>query len=94
MNATVISVIYVLVIMGLFFMIIFLPEKKRKKKYSEMMNNLRVNDEILTRGGIVGKVINIQDNFVIIQSGPDKAKIKILKAAVEKILNKEIEEKK
>lgn len=93
MNPTVISVIYVLVIMGLFFLIIFLPEKKRKKKYGDMMNSLRVNDEILTRGGIIGKVINIQDKFVIIQSGPDKVKIKILKAAVDKIMNKEIEEK-
>lgn len=93
-NATIVSIIYVLVIMGLFFLIIFLPERKRKKKYGDMMSSLRVNDEILTRGGIIGKVINIQDKFVIIQTGPDQTKIKIIKAAVEKIMNKKIEENK
>lgn len=93
-NATIVSIIYVLVIMGLFFLIIFLPERKRKKNYGNMMSSLRVNDEILTRGGIIGKVINIQDNFIIIQTGPDQTKIKIIKAAVEKIMKKKIEENK
>lgn len=93
-NATIVSIIYVLVIMGLFFLIIFLPERKRKKNYGNMMSSLRVNDEVLTRGGIIGKVINIQDKFVIIQTGPDQTKIKIIKAAVEKIMNKKIEENK
>lgn len=94
MNATVIAIVYVLVIMGFFILLIFLPEKRRKKKFNQMMGSLRVNDEILTRGGIIGKVTNIEDKFIVIQSGPDMARIKLLKGAVEKILSKEIEEKK
>jgi preprotein translocase subunit YajC len=71
-------------------MIIF-PERKRKKKFSEMMTTLKVNDDVITSGGIMGKVINIQDNFVIIQSGPDKARIKVLKKAINSISNNKAE---
>lgn len=88
MNQTVIMVIYLAVILGFTFLLIILPEKKRKKRFSEMMGALKVNDEVITNGGIVGKITNIQDNAVILQSGPDKSRIKILKSAINKIIDK------
>jgi preprotein translocase subunit YajC len=91
MNQTVIMGIYMVVIIGFSFLLIILPDKKRKKKFAEMMNTLKVNDEIITTGGIIGKVTNIQDDFVIIQSGPDKARIKILKRAISSIVNNKVE---
>jgi preprotein translocase subunit YajC len=84
-------VIYFIIILAFSFLIIILPDKKRKKKFAEMMNTLKVNDEIVTTGGIIGKVTNIQDDFVIIQSGPDKARIKILKRAISSIVNNKAE---
>jgi preprotein translocase subunit YajC len=91
MNSTIIMIIYFVIILGFSFLLIILPDKKRKKKFAEMMNTLKVNDEIVTTGGIIGKVTNIQDDFVIIQSGPDKARIKILKRAVSSIVNNKAE---
>jgi preprotein translocase subunit YajC len=85
MNQTVITIIYLAVIFGFTFFMIIFPERKRKKKFAEMMDTLKVNDDVVTSGGIIGKVTNIQDNFVIIQSGPDKARIKILKKAISNI---------
>lgn len=75
----------------LFYLIIFVPENKRKKKYKAMLENLKVNDEIVTRGGIMGKVINIQDDAVIMQTGPDQAKIKLAKNGISVVLNKKEE---
>lgn len=94
MSPAILLVIYIVVIFGFFFLVIILPERKRKKQFSEMMKNLKVNDEVVTRGGIIGKVINLQDNFIILQSGPDKARIKILKSAINNIVKKEIEQNK
>ncbi len=91
MSSAVVTIIYVVIIFGFMFLMIILPEKKRKKKFSEMMNTLKVNDDVVTSGGIVGKVTNIQDDFVIIQSGPDKARIKILKKAISGITNVKVE---
>ena len=85
----------IIVMIVLFYLIIYVPENKRKKKYSAMVNSLKLNDEIVTRGGIIGKIINIQDDFVIVQSGPDKARFKLSKSGVASLLSSnEIEEKK
>lgn len=71
--------IFVLV---LFYLMIFLPEKKRKKQYNSMLEGLKVNDEIMTKGGIMGRLVNIQDDYVILESGPDRARIKMSKLGI------------
>ncbi|MBA5850931.1 preprotein translocase subunit YajC [Clostridium sp. cel8] len=69
-----------------FYLIIFIPESRRRKKFNNMIANLRVNDQIITKGGIVGKITNIQDKEVTMQTGPDKVKIKIAKAGIMSVL--------
>lgn len=71
----------------LFYLIIFIPEGKRKKRYRAMLDNLKVNDEIMTKGGIIGKIINVQDRFIILQTGPDKVRIKLDKTGVLNLLS-------
>jgi preprotein translocase subunit YajC len=82
-----------ILMLGLFYLIIFVPESKRKKKFAAMLNGLKVNDEVMTRGGILGKIVNIQDNFLILQTGPDRTKIKIDKNGISSVMNKTVEEK-
>ncbi len=80
----------------LFYFMIFMPEKKRKKEYNNMLSSLVVNDEIMTKGGIMGRIINIQEEYVILESGPDRARIKMSKlgiASVTKSVNEPVETK-
>lgn len=72
----------------LFYFMIFVPEKKRKKQYNEMINSLAVNDEIMTKGGIMGRIINLQDEFFILESGPDRARLKMSKLAISSVSKK------
>lgn len=58
------------------------PEKKRNMQYNEMLSQLSKNDEVLTRGGIVGKIISVEEENLVIVTGPDKVKIKIAKTGV------------
>ncbi|MDF2504539.1 MULTISPECIES: preprotein translocase subunit YajC [Clostridium] len=92
MNQNFVIIIYMVIVLGLFYMMIFLPERKRKKKFSELMKAVKVNDEVVTTGGIMGKIINIQKDYIIIQSGPDSVRIKILKTAIKGVVNKESKE--
>lgn len=73
------------------YLMIFLPESKRKKKFNSMIGSLKINDEIVTRGGIVGKIVIIQDENIIIQSGPDRIRLKVNKNAVSGVYNKKEE---
>jgi preprotein translocase subunit YajC len=70
-----------------FYLAIIIPESRRKKRYKSMLDSLKVNDEIMTKGGIIGKIINIQERTVILQTGPDKTKIKLDKTGVLNLLS-------
>ncbi|GAA0177298.1 hypothetical protein SH2C18_05540 [Clostridium sediminicola] len=72
-------------LLAVFYLVLFLPEKKRRKKYQSMLESLNVNDEILTRGGIVGKIIKLEEEFIILESGPDRARIKVQKNGIASI---------
>lgn len=71
-----------ILIFVVFYFMLVLPEKKRKKQYQEMLTSLKVNDEVLTRGGIMGKIVHLQEEFVILESGPDRTKIKVSKQGI------------
>lgn len=72
--ATILPLVAMFAIM---YFLLILPEKKRTKKYNTMLSELKVNDQVLTRGGIVGKIITIEDEQMVIQSGPDLSLIHI-----------------
>lgn len=83
--------ILILPFLGMFlimYLLFILPEKKRTKIYKEMISNLQKNDEIITKGGIIGKIIIINDDSLVIESSQEKTRLKITKTAVATKLNK------
>ncbi|WP_066872697.1 preprotein translocase subunit YajC [Clostridium mediterraneense] len=58
-----------------FYLLMVVPEKKRQKKYKQMLDDLKVNDRVLTRGGIIGKIIKLNTEDVIIESETTRFKI-------------------
>ncbi|MBU3154739.1 preprotein translocase subunit YajC [Clostridium estertheticum] len=81
------SVFTMVLMLVVFYLVIFIPENKRKKKYAALLNNLKVNDEVLTKGGVMGKIINIQDEYIILESGPDRTRIKLSKSGIGTVIN-------
>jgi len=76
-----------ILMLAVFYLVIFIPENKRKKKYAALLNNLKVNDEVMTKGGIMGKIINIQDEYIILESGPDRTRVKLSKSGIGTVIN-------
>ncbi|MBU3111351.1 preprotein translocase subunit YajC [Clostridium lacusfryxellense] len=76
-----------ILMLAVFYLVIFIPENKRKKKYAALLNNLKVNDEVMTKGGIIGKIINIQDDYIILESGPDRTRIKLSKSGIGTVIS-------
>lgn len=72
---------------AIMYFLLILPEKKRTKKYNEMLSALKVNDEVLTRGGIIGKIITIDEDQMVIQSGPDRVRFRVTKNSIAQKLN-------
>lgn len=70
------------------YFIVFLPEKKRKKNYQSLLESMKIDDEVMTKGGIMGKIVNIKDDYIIIQTGPENARIKISKNGIGTVTKK------
>lgn len=82
MGAILFNVLPFIVVVGVFYFLMIVPEKKRKKTYQTMIEGLRVHDEIVTRGGIVGKITHIDDKYVTIETSNAKTKIKFDKSGI------------
>ncbi len=82
------SMVVMLLIYGVFFLVLYLiffrPQNKRKKKEAEMRKNAQVGDEITTIGGICGRIVAVKDESesVIIETGSDKAKMRVKRWAI------------
>jgi preprotein translocase subunit YajC len=72
----------VLAIVLLYFMLIR-PQNKREKESTKMRNNLQVGDEIVTAGGIVGRVVSLREDTLLIETGSNNTKIRIKRWAVQ-----------
>ena len=65
-------------------MLIIRPEKKRNKEMQNMLNSIQVADEVITNGGIIGRVLSVKEDTVLIETGSDRTKIRVLKSAIAK----------
>jgi preprotein translocase subunit YajC len=80
-----------LIWMGLFFVIFYFmlirPQSKRAKEHRAMLQALSVGDEVVTGGGIIGKVTEVGDNFVTVEVA-EGVRIKVQKAQVAGLMPK------
>ncbi|MCQ2464354.1 MAG: preprotein translocase subunit YajC [Oscillospiraceae bacterium] len=65
-----------------FWLLIIRPQKKREKEEKIMRENIAIGDEIVTIGGIIGLVVRQTDDTLVIETGGDRSKLRIQKAAV------------
>lgn len=66
------------------------PQKKQQQKEKEMRENLRIGDQVVTIGGICGRVMKITDETIVLETGADRNKITLKKWAVQ--LNETVHE--
>lgn len=80
------SLIMIIPMIAVFYFMIILPQKKRDKKTREMLNALNVGENIITIGGVVGKVINIKDDELTIETSIKRTELVIMRWAVKEVL--------
>lgn len=74
-----------LMVVVMYFLIIR-PQKKKEKAEKAMRENLQVGDEIITIGGIHGRVISLKEDTIIIESKSDHSKLTISRWAMQQNL--------
>lgn len=76
------TILMLVAMVAIFYFFLYRPQKKQEKETAKMRSDLKVGDEITTIGGIIGKIVSIKDETVMIETGNEKTKIRILRSAV------------
>ncbi len=66
-----------------FYFLLIRPQKKKEKEQKALRDNLEVGDEIVTIGGIVGLIVSVKDDVLVIETGSDRSKIRLMRWAVQ-----------
>ena len=80
--ATLISFLPFLLLIPVFYFFMYRPQKKQERETAEMRNSLLIADEITTIGGIMGRIVKVKDDYIVIETGADRTKIKFKKTAI------------
>lgn len=68
-------------IFAIFYFLVILPQKRQQQSVKDMVAELKTGDEVVTNGGIIGKIIEVRETSFIIRSG-DKSNLEIARSAV------------
>jgi len=71
----------------IFYFLLIRPQQKKAKEHAAMLGKLASGDEVVTAGGIVGKVTEVDDGFVTLEIAPE-ARIKVQKFQVSSLVPK------
>ena len=79
-------------VFGIFYLLIILPQRKKQKKHQDMVNNLKPGDRVITTGGVFGTIMGVQPDRIELKISAN-VKIDITKSSVGAILGAEKGEK-
>jgi preprotein translocase subunit YajC len=71
----------VVFVLGIFYFIILMPMKRKQQKVQQFLESLKVNDRVITTGGIHGQITRLGDKSVQLQIA-DKVRIEVSRAAI------------
>lgn len=77
------SLLPMILIFILFYFLLIRPQKKREKEIQKMREAIEVGDEIITAGGIIGRLVSIKDDTIVIETAGDRSKIRLARWAIQ-----------
>jgi preprotein translocase subunit YajC len=82
------SFIPLILIFAIMYFLLIRPQQKRAKDHQKMVAALRRGDQIITQGGIVGKVSKVKDDGEIEVEIAEGVRVRVVKSTVAQVLNK------
>ena len=76
-----ISLLPFVLIFAIFYFLVILPQKRQRQQLQDLIAGLKINDEVVTNGGVIGKIKEVRENSFVILSA-EKKLIEIGKSAV------------
>jgi preprotein translocase subunit YajC len=72
----------VLLIFGVFYFLLILPQQRRQKKWQEMLSALKTGDKVVTSGGLKGTIFAMKDDSITLRVPPDNLKLEVSRGSI------------
>ena len=80
-------ILMMVVFIAIFYFLLIRPQQKKAKEHQAMVTKLATGDEVVTSGGILGKIVEVGDSFVTLEIAPN-VQIKVQKFQVTSLMPK------
>ena len=77
------SIMLIVIMIAVFYFMIIRPENKRKKRAEEMRNSLKKGERVTTIGGMVGRVVQVNDTTIVFETSEDRVRSEIAKWGIQ-----------
>jgi preprotein translocase subunit YajC len=82
------SFLPLVLIFVVFYFLLIRPQQKKAKQHQEMLGKLKKNDEVMTSGGIYGRVVTLADNVVTLEVAPN-VRIRVNRPQISTVITNE-----
>jgi preprotein translocase subunit YajC len=82
------SFVPLILIFAIMYFLLIRPQQKKMKEHKAMVEALRRGDQVVTAGGIVGKVVKVQEDGLVEVEIADAVKVKVVKHTITQVMNK------
>ncbi len=82
------TLIFPLIIFAIFYVLMIRPQQRKMKEHKAMIEALRRGDQVLTQGGIIGKVSKVGDDGVVEVEIADGVKVRVARHTIATVMNK------
>jgi preprotein translocase subunit YajC len=76
-------ILMMLVMFGIFYFILIRPQVRKQKEHQAMLGRLGKGDEVITRGGVIGKITGVSDDGILVLELQEKVRVRVPRAYVE-----------
>ena len=77
------SILLLVVLFGVMYFIMIRPQKKKQQEDQKLRDSVQIGDEITTIGGINGRVVTVKEDSIVIETGADRTKMKLMRWAIQ-----------
>jgi preprotein translocase subunit YajC len=88
-GGTLMSFLPIILIFVIFYFLLIRPQQKRAKDHRTLLSNVKVGDQILTNGGIYGKITGIKDDVLTVEIS-DKVRVKVNRGNVAGVVKSDV----
>jgi preprotein translocase subunit YajC len=76
------SIVFMLLMIGVFYFMLIRPQQKKAKEHTNFLSGLKKGDQVVTRGGVIGRISGVADSTVTLEI-QEKVRVKVLKSYIE-----------